>query len=64
MPQDFEKLRRHLGVDTWVLFGGSWGTALSLAYAQCHTDRCPPPPSPSRSVHLPPSASHCKSSVQ
>lgn len=37
--QDFEKLREHLGVDTWVLFGGSWGTTLALAYAQKHTDR-------------------------
>lgn len=37
--QDFEKLREHLEVDTWVLFGGSWGTTLSLAYAQAHTDR-------------------------
>lgn len=36
---DFELLRRHLDIDTWVLFGGSWGTALSLAYAQAHTHR-------------------------
>lgn len=38
--QDFEVLREHLGIESWVLFGGSWGTALSLAYAQAHTHRC------------------------
>jgi len=37
--EDFEKVRQHLQIDTWVLFGGSWGTALSLAYAQRYTDR-------------------------
>ena len=31
---DIEALRRHLGVDRWLLFGGSWGTTLALAYAQ------------------------------
>ncbi|KAF8072408.1 pip [Scenedesmus sp. PABB004] len=33
---DLEALRRHLGVRRWLLFGGSWGVALSLAYAQAH----------------------------
>ncbi|AWB87310.1 prolyl aminopeptidase [Mycetocola zhujimingii] len=36
---DIEKLREHLGVDTWQVFGGSWGSSLALAYAQTHTDR-------------------------
>lgn len=39
---DMEALREHLGIERWVLFGGSWGTTLSLAYALEHTDRCPP----------------------
>ncbi len=33
---DMETLREHLGVDTWHVFGGSWGSTLSLAYAQTH----------------------------
>ena len=37
---DMEVLREHLGIERWVLFGGSWGTTLSLAYALEHTDRC------------------------
>ncbi|OZF46075.1 prolyl aminopeptidase [Rhodococcus sp. 14-2470-1b] len=36
---DIEKLRAHLGVDTWLVFGGSWGSTLSLVYAQTHRDR-------------------------
>lgn len=36
---DIEKLREHLGVDRWMVFGGSWGSALALAYAQTHTER-------------------------
>ncbi|MEV5568556.1 prolyl aminopeptidase [Spirillospora sp. NPDC052269] len=35
---DMELLREHLGVERWLLFGGSWGTTLSLAYAQRHPD--------------------------
>lgn len=31
---DLEKVREHLGIAAWVLFGGSWGVALALAYAQ------------------------------
>lgn len=31
--------RTHLGVDRWILFGGSWGSTLSLAYAETHIDR-------------------------
>ena len=30
---DIEKLRVHLGIDTWFVFGGSWGSTLSLCYA-------------------------------
>ena len=37
---DLEKLRAHLGIDKWVLFGGSWGSTLSLAYAQTYPQRC------------------------
>lgn len=36
---DLEKLREHLGIDRWQVFGGSWGSALALAYAETHTDR-------------------------
>ena len=31
--RDFEKLRNHLGIDKWLLFGGSWGSTLALAYS-------------------------------
>lgn len=33
---DIERLRRHLGIDRWIVFGGSWGSTLGLAYAQTH----------------------------
>jgi len=36
---DIERLREHLGVDRWQVFGGSWGTALALAYAENHRER-------------------------
>ncbi len=36
---DIEALRRHLGIERWLLFGGSWGSTLALAYAQAHPDR-------------------------
>jgi proline iminopeptidase len=36
---DIERLRAHLGIERWLVFGGSWGSALSLAYAQRHPDR-------------------------
>jgi len=35
---DAERLREHLGIDTWTLFGGSWGSTLALAYAETHPD--------------------------
>lgn len=36
---DMERLREHLGIERWQLFGGSWGSTLSLAYAERHPDR-------------------------
>jgi proline iminopeptidase len=36
---DIEKLREHLGITKWLVFGGSWGSTLSLAYAESHPDR-------------------------
>lgn len=36
---DIERIRDALGVDQWVLFGGSWGSTLALAYAQRHSER-------------------------
>jgi len=37
---DLEELRRHLGIGQWLLFGGSWGSTLALAYAEAHPERC------------------------
>ena len=37
---DLEKLRDHLNIDRWHVFGGSWGSTLALAYAQENPDRC------------------------
>ncbi len=36
---DIERLRKHLGIERWLLFGGSWGSTLALAYAQNHPSR-------------------------
>jgi len=36
---DIERLREHLGVEAWLVFGGSWGSTLALAYAQTHPGR-------------------------
>lgn len=36
---DLEALREHLGVSSWLLFGGSWGSTLALAYAEAHPNR-------------------------
>lgn len=36
---DMEQIREHLGVDRWLLFGGSWGSTLSLVYAETHPGR-------------------------
>ncbi len=37
---DIETLRQHLGIDQWLVFGGSWGATLGLAYGLSHPDRC------------------------
>lgn len=37
---DIETIRQTLGIDRWVVFGGSWGSTLALAYSQTHPDRC------------------------
>ena len=37
LVQDIEKIRTHLGIDKWHVFGGSWGSFLALAYAEAHT---------------------------
>jgi proline iminopeptidase len=39
LVEDMERLRGHLGIDHWQLFGGSWGSTLALAYAQTHPQR-------------------------
>ncbi len=36
---DLDRLRDALGIERWLLFGGSWGSTLALAYAQTHPDR-------------------------
>ena len=36
---DLERLRQHLEIDRWLVYGRSWGTTLGLAYAQCHPER-------------------------
>lgn len=40
LVRDMEALRRHLGIERWLVFGGSWGSTLALAYAQAHPQRC------------------------
>lgn len=40
LVSDIEALREHLGIQKWIVFGGSWGSTLSLAYSQKHPDRC------------------------
>lgn len=36
---DMEAIRTHLGIDRWLVFGGSWGSTLSLVYAETHPER-------------------------
>ena len=36
----FEQLREHLAIEKWIVFGGSWGSTLSLAYSETHPERC------------------------
>ncbi len=38
--EDIERIREALGIDRWLIFGGSWGATLGLAYASQHADRC------------------------
>jgi proline iminopeptidase len=38
LVQDLDTMRRHLGVERWMLFGGSWGAVLALRYAQAFPD--------------------------
>ncbi|MDQ6618136.1 MAG: prolyl aminopeptidase [Pseudomonadota bacterium] len=40
LVEDLERLRRALQIEQWLLFGGSWGSTLALAYAQAHPERC------------------------
>ena len=40
LEQDMERLREMLGIERWLLFGGSWGSTLALAYGQTHPQRC------------------------
>jgi proline iminopeptidase len=37
---DLERLRGHLGIERWTVFGGSWGSTLAIAYAEHHAERC------------------------
>jgi proline iminopeptidase len=39
LVEDIERLREHVGVDKWMVFGGSWGSTLSLAYAEQYPER-------------------------
>lgn len=39
LVEDMEIIREHLGIDRWVLFGGSWGSTLSLVYAETYPER-------------------------
>jgi proline iminopeptidase len=40
LVEDMERLREHLGIVNWLVFGGSWGSTLALAYAETHPLRC------------------------
>lgn len=40
LVNDIEKIRAHLGIQTWTVFGGSWGSTLSLVYSQTHPNAC------------------------
>lgn len=39
LAADMERLRAHLGIDRWLVYGNSWGTTLALSYAQRHPER-------------------------
>jgi proline iminopeptidase len=38
--EDIERLRKQLNIERWIVFGGSWGATLALAYGQAHPERC------------------------
>ena len=38
-PLPDDQVREHLGIDTWQVFGGSWGSTLGLSYAITHPER-------------------------
>jgi proline iminopeptidase len=38
--EDIERLRMQFGIERWLVFGGSWGSTLALAYGQAHPERC------------------------
>lgn len=40
LVEDIEKLKKHLSIEKWAVFGGSWGSTLALAYAQTYPDSC------------------------
>jgi len=40
LVEDLERLRRHLGIERWLAFGGSWGSTLGLAYGEHHPEHC------------------------
>jgi proline iminopeptidase len=39
LVQDIEQIREHLDIQDWIVFGGSWGSTLALAYAETHPER-------------------------
>lgn len=39
LVEDIERLREHLGIEKWLVFGGSWGSTLALAYSQTYPQR-------------------------
>jgi proline iminopeptidase len=40
LVSDMERLRELMGIDRWLVFGGSWGSTLALAYGETHPERC------------------------
>ena len=40
LVSDIEALRQKFGIERWIVFGGSWGSTLALAYAETHPERC------------------------
>ncbi len=39
LVEDIERIREHLGIERWLVFGGSWGSTLGLVYAETHPER-------------------------